>query len=123
MTQRVLVVGNCDADYLRIRSLVEGAFDAVAVRCDGPRDTIEELQAAPADLVLVNRILDGDQSRGLNVIIAIKADAQLARTPCMLLSNFAAHQQAAVAAGAEPGFGKAELDEPATRQRLAKFLA
>ncbi len=40
----------------------------------------------------------------------------------MLLSNFPQYQEAAVAAGAEPGFGKAELDRPETLERLRRFL-
>ena len=40
----------------------------------------------------------------------------------MLLSNFPEAQEAAVKAGAEPGFGKAEFDRPETVERLARFL-
>ena len=43
--------------------------------------------------------------------------------PVMLVTNYPEHQQQAIAAGAEPGFGKAELASPATLAKLAKFLA
>jgi hypothetical protein len=40
----------------------------------------------------------------------------------MLVTNYPEHQQEAVAAGAEPGFGKAELGQLATRDKLSRFL-
>ena len=74
-------------------------------------------------LVMVNRKLDADYSDGLEIIRKIKADPKLAATPCMLVTNYAEHQQAAVAAGAEPGFGKLAYDRPETREQLARFLS
>ncbi len=71
---------------------------------------------------MVNRKLDIDYTDGLEIIRQIKADPQLAAVPCMLVTNYAEHQQAAVAAGAEPGFGKLELGSPETRAKLARFL-
>ena len=123
MPKRVLEVGNCDADHGQIRQLLESQFDVNVVRCHSREDAISALRAAPADLVLVNRILDRDQSLGLDIIREIKADTALAKTPCMLLTNFPEHQQTAIGAGAEVGFGKAELHEPETCQKLARVLA
>jgi hypothetical protein len=40
----------------------------------------------------------------------------------MLITNYADHQDAAVAAGAHRGFGKKELGLPVTHQRLAAIL-
>jgi hypothetical protein len=40
----------------------------------------------------------------------------------MLVSNYPEYQQQAIAAGCEPGFGKAELSAPATLDKLARFL-
>ncbi|HYW80014.1 MAG TPA: response regulator, partial [Thermoguttaceae bacterium] len=74
------------------------------------------------DLVLVNRRIEDDNSDGLAVIEQIKADPHLAETPVMMLSNYAEAQAAALAAGAEPGFGKAELGHPATVEKLGRFL-
>ena len=83
---------------------------------------LELLRSQTFDLVLVNRKLDIDDSDGLEIIERIKADPQLAGTPCMLITNYAEHQQAAVAAGALAGFGKKELHAAATRQKLAQVL-
>ena len=122
MAKRVLDVGNCFADHTSLRSLMEEHFDVEVVRVHGWNDAIAELKAAPADLVLVNRKLDRDGSDGLEVIRQIKADPQFAGTPCMLITNYADHQQRAVQAGAERGFGKAELHDPETVEKLRRFL-
>lgn len=122
MVKRVLDVGNCDMDHGNLRRLVEGFFDAKLVRCHTASDVVTELRRSGADLVLVNRQFDQDLSEGVELIRQVKADPQLSSTPCMLLTNFPEYQQSAVAAGAEPGFGKRELTEPQTRDLLAKFL-
>jgi hypothetical protein len=59
----------------------------------------------------------------LDIIKQIKADARLKSVPCMLITNYADQQKAAVAVGAEYGFGKKELHDQKTHERLAKFLA
>ena len=122
MTKRVLDVGNCDMDHGSIRKMLETSFGASVLRAHGPDDALAQLRTQPVDLVLVNRKLDQDYSDGLEIIQSIKADPKLAGVPCMLVTNYADHQQAAVAAGAEHGFGKKELYAPATQERLAKVL-
>lgn len=123
MGKRVLDVGNCVPDHAAIRGMLERSFGADVVQVDGPDDALAALRKEHFDLVLVNRKLDQDYSDGLDVIKTIKADAKLARMPCMLVTNYADQQQAAVAAGAEYGFGKKELQSEQTRARLAKFLS
>jgi CheY-like chemotaxis protein len=123
MTKRVLDVGQCSVDHSAIRRLIEGDFSAKVVQAHQLDDALAQLRSEPFDLVLVNRKLDVDYSDGLAVIRAIKADSSLAGTPMMLVSNYPDAQDAAIAAGAVPGFGKAELSEPATREKLRPFLA
>lgn len=120
--KRVLDVGNCDLDHGTLTRYLQQHFQVEVVRARLRDEALATLRQQPCDLVLVNRLLDEDGSEGLEVIRQIKADPQLARVPCMLISNFPESQQAAVAAGAEYGFGKKELDMPQTRQRLARFL-
>jgi CheY-like chemotaxis protein len=123
MSKRVLDVGQCDFDHGAIRRLIEDEFAAQVVQAHGLNDALVRLKNDPFNLVLVNRKLDSDYSDGLAVVRAIKADASLADTPVMLVSNYPDAQEAAVAAGAQPGFGKAELYQPATREKLRPFLA
>ena len=123
MSKRVLDVGNCVPDHGAIRSLLERTFGAEVVQTHGPEDTLAELQRGEFDLVLINRKLDQDYSDGLDIIQRIKADAALADTPVMLITNYEDHQSDAVAAGAEPGFGKLSLNTPQTIERLGRFLS
>lgn len=123
MTKRVLAVGNCSADHGAIAATIKRAFGAEVVRAHGRDDALAAMHRGPFELVLVNRILDRDGSDGLDVIRAIKATPEGGAVPVMLITNFAEHQQTAIAAGAEPGFGKAELGSADTRQKLARFLA
>jgi len=122
MAKRVLDVGNCVPDHAAIRGLLESSFGAEVVQAHGPGDALRLLKAQPFDLVLVNRKLDQDYSDGLPIIKSIKADAKLVSVPCMLITNHADHQQEAVAAGAEFGFGKKELQSRETHAKLARFL-
>ena len=123
MAKRVLDVGNCVPDHAAIRGMLIKTFGVEVAQADGPDDTLSLLRQQPFDLVLVNRKLDQDYSDGLDIIKTIKADAQLASTPCMLITNYPDQQATAVAAGAEYGFGKKELYAEATHQRLSKFLS
>ena len=122
MPKRVLDVGNCVPDHAAIRTMLERTFGAEVVQADGPQDSLNLLRNQTFDLVLVNRKLDQDYSDGLEIIKQIKADQKLAPLPCMLITNYADQQQAAVAVGAEYGFGKKELSAEKTKERLAKFL-
>jgi|SRR3569623_216332 len=122
MAKRVLDVGQCVPDHAAIRRLVQGVFGAEVVQADHLGDALEALRKQTFDLVLINRKLDIDYSDGMEVLRAIKAEPDFAAVPIMLVTNYPEHQQAAIAAGAEAGFGKADLSLPATREKLARFL-
>lgn len=122
MPKRVLDIGNCVPDHRTIEVVITSHFDAEVVAADQWDDAREMLREQPFDLVLVNRRLDIDYSDGLEIIRKLKADAELRALPVMLVSNFAEHQQSAVAAGAVEGFGKQSLRDPALRDKLAPYL-
>ena len=122
MSKRVLAVGNCDYDHGSIRSLIEDNFEARVARAHGPKDTMAALRAEDFDLVVINRRLLRDQSDGIAIIEQMKADDRLGDIPVMLITNYPEHQQRAIAAGAKPGFGKAQLLDPATLAKLREFL-
>lgn len=81
-----------------------------------------EAQMRGADLALVNRVLDGDFETDEGVeLIRLRAGGGKMRW--MLVSNYADAQVAAEAAGALPGFGKAEVNSDKARRRLVDALA
>lgn len=123
MKRTVLDVGNCRFDHAAIVALLRGNFEVEVLRGARADEAIKTLRARPVDLVLLNRIFVADGTEGIEVIRRIKQDPELGGIPVMLLSNYPEYQAAAVAAGAEPGFGKAELDDPETIRKLRRFLA
>jgi CheY-like chemotaxis protein len=102
--------------------MIENHFDAVVLQAHGEEDALSLLRSEQIHLVLVNRKLDRDQTDGIEVIKRIKAIPESAATPAMLITNYPEHQERAVKAGAQRGFGKADLDAPATRELLERFL-
>jgi CheY-like chemotaxis protein len=123
MTRRVLSVGQCVPDHASLVRFLQSHFDVEIVPAETGPDALDALRKGPFDLVLVNRKLDVDYSDGADVLRAIKSDPELAGTPVMLVSNYREHQDNAVAAGAEYGFGKLEYQSPDVVRRLEKFLA
>jgi CheY-like chemotaxis protein len=122
MPKRVLDVGNCDPDHAAIRAFLAKLTDCEVDRADDAAGALPMLASNRYDLVLVNRKLDVDYSDGLEVIRRIKADPKTANVPVMLITNYADHQDAAVAIGAVRGFGKLEFSDVAPRDRVAAVL-
>jgi two-component system chemotaxis response regulator CheY len=119
---KVLNVGQCDLDHPRIHALIADAFGAAVERAHTAAEALARARAERFDLVLINRILDADGSSGLELVRQLKQAAVTPGVPVMLVSNYASAQQAAVALGAEPGFGKDALDDPATVGLLKPYL-
>jgi two-component system chemotaxis response regulator CheY len=122
MPKRILDVGQCGPDHATIRSYFTRNFDCEVVQTHGPDDTLAQLKSGRFDLVLINRKLDADYTDGMDILKKIKADASIADVPVMIVTNYAEHQDAAVAAGAVRGFGKLEYDKPETRDKIAAAL-
>ena len=118
----ILDVGNCGPDHAAIKRFFASHFECEVAQADQATDAIAKMQQQPFDLVVVNRKLDVDYSDGIEVIKQIKATAELADVPAMLITNFPEHQQAAMEIGAVQGFGKLELNEPATLSRVQAVL-
>jgi len=110
MPKRILLIGHCGADssYLRL-ALKKTVPDVQIQSADDANSLTAALDGEPIDLVLFNRELDYgfDSTEGVEVIRSLQS--KYANVPMMLVSNYAQAQQAAVSAGALPGFGKREL--------------
>jgi DNA-binding NarL/FixJ family response regulator len=122
MKKRVLDVGNCGPDHSSIKHFLAKYFDCELLQADGADDALRALRAGPVDLVLVNRKLDMDYSDGIDVIRQIKAAADLAHVPTMLITNYDEHHEAAMEIGALRGFGKLDLAKPETVAKLQPIL-
>jgi len=118
----VLSVGQCRPDSAAIGHYLRSNFGAEVVTADTAAAALQLLAERSFQLVLLNRILDADGSEGMQILHEIRRQERWQELPVTLVSNYAEWQQKAVAAGALPGFGKAELNRPETRQRVAEAL-
>lgn len=121
-TRQVLSVGQCDYDHGQIQRFLQAHFDVQVTAVDTQSEARHELQQRAYDLVLVNRLFDLDHAPGLEFIRELRADAQLARVPVMLVSDLAVAQDNAVQLGAVRGFGKSQLRQSGTATLLEPYL-
>jgi CheY-like chemotaxis protein len=120
--QKLLIVGQCDFDYQRISFVVKKNYNIEIHRADLFDDAIQSALDTQYDLIMINRLLDIDRSEGMAVLHELKSNPQTEHTPVMIISDYQEAQEAAVAAGASLGFGKATLDTPQTFALLSNFL-
>ncbi len=123
LQKTVLSVGQCGPDQASISGFLNTHFNVETLTSDLLPDTLDVLRSRKVDLVLINRKLDTDYTDGINILKSIKADAELSHIPVMIISNFDDAQQMAVAAGGSRGFGKSELSDPETQNRVAAALS
>jgi hypothetical protein len=119
---RVVLVGHCGPDSYALRSAVARFVPgAEVVFAHHARALDEELSRA--DLLLINRTLDGDydDAGGIELIHRLRARGA-AKPRLMLVSNYSEAQAQAEMAGAAPGFGKREMNAESTRERLRAAL-
>lgn len=112
---RVLLVGHCVPDAYALKSAVRRALGEPEIfAVDSDAELARRL--AGANLLLVNRVLDGNfpDDTGIELVGRLAASG----VPAMLISNFPEAQSAAVAAGARPGFGKKDMNS----ERAAALL-
>lgn len=118
----LLDVGNCDPDHGMIRGMLTKHFDVQIDRVMFVDDALKKMRERTYALVLFNRLVFADSSEGIELLRQAKADPALRSMPIMMISNYADAQQASVAAGGEPGFGKADAGSPKTVELLGKYL-
>ncbi len=120
--KRVLDVGNCGPDHHSLTMMVSRNFDGVSVdQAHQADDAVSLVNENDYSLVVVNRLLDRDGSQGMSVIAELKAAKP--ELPIMLVTNYQEHQDAAVAAGCVPGYGKNDLFSPTTVELFRGYLA
>jgi two-component system chemotaxis response regulator CheY len=120
--KRVLSIGQCGADHYGISQAIRAHFDAEIIPAATAEQALALLREASFDLVLVNRILDANGAPGLKIIAQLK-NALPESPPIMLVSNYPEYQQQAEELGAVPGFGKGNMDETESVERLRNYLS
>ena len=119
--RRVLSVGQCEPDHAALVRFLTTHFDVEIVPVKLPAEAAEAMRKSRFDLALVNRKLDEDYSDGLEVVKILKAEADLAAVPVMLISNHPEAHAEGARHGALPGFGKLEYNA-ATIELLRPLL-
>lgn len=115
--RRVVLVGHCVPDEWMLRSAVTRAVPGAQITKVNHHDELAE-HATPESLLLVNRVLDGvfSDSGGIELIkrMAVEPDA-----PALLLvSDIDDAQSQAEEHGARPGFGKTQINDSRTTERV-----
>ncbi len=119
---RIALVGHCGPDSFALRSAAGRTVPGVqVVFANDSRSVDAEFEAS--DLLLVNRVLDGEFESSAVVelireLVARPAARGGRKAALMLVSNFADAQKDAVAAGAMPGFGKKEMNSERARDLI-----
>ena len=119
---RVLDVGQCNPDHSTISRLLSDHFDVRVDRAATVGEALAMMHRQSYRLVLVNRLIDEDGSDGMELIRNATADERLRATPLMLVSNYDDAQNQAVEAGGLRGFGKSQIGNRETIERLAELL-
>lgn len=119
---RILLVGHCRPDACALRSALSSLAPGARVEFVNDAATLAR-EATAADLLLINRVLDGefDSDGGIELLRAL--DAAGDGPVLMLVSDRPEAQAEAQDAGAAPGFGKREMWAEETRRRIAGALA
>jgi predicted oxidoreductase len=122
MSKKIALVGHCgpDSSYLRM-AVTKAVRDAKIVLADDDSD-LKKLLTDGVDLLLFNRILDYGFRSDEGVEIIRELRNQHPSVKMMLVSNYEKAQEAAVQAGALPGFGKREIGSPRVTQVLREAL-
>lgn len=120
---RIALVGHCGPDSWMLKGVAQRAFPGGEVVMMND-DASARAEAARADLLLINRTLDGDFSTGSGLdLIGELMPMKGRRAAVMLVSNFAEAQAKARALGASRGFGKSKAGGPDAAAAMHEAIA
>jgi two-component system chemotaxis response regulator CheY len=114
----ILLVGHCGPDGHMLRNITQRAVPAARIEMVDD-DHLLSAHLPQADLLLVNRLLDGAMSHSSGIELIRALAAKPAAPAMMLVSNYPEAQAAAEAAGALPGFGKRDAYAEETARRIS----
>lgn len=117
MSKTIVLVGHCGPDNSMLRSALRSLLPDAKVETAGSDAALDKL-AGQSDLLLVNRVLDGD----FDVAEGLELFPRRGSAAFMLISDLPDAQARAEAAGARPGFGKRQLRGEIMRSRVLAAL-
>ncbi len=117
----VVLVGHCRPDAWMLSSMVRRVAPAWRVEMVGSDDELAGV-IAEADVLLVNRVLDGAFGDVMGVTLIERLAAGDGAPPMILISNHADAQENAARVGARDGFGKRDLNTPRAAELLLAAL-
>lgn len=119
--RRIALVGHCGFDRFMLKRAVGKIADGAELICVNDAQSLA-VNADARTLLLINRKLDGlfDTDSGVDLITRLSASDS--PPVMMLVSDISQAQQQAEQAGAKPGFGKSELGQDTTRDRIRAAL-
>ncbi|MEZ6243435.1 MAG: hypothetical protein R3B57_10370 [Phycisphaerales bacterium] len=118
----IVLVGHCRPDAWMLASMVRRAAPEWRVEMASSDEELRRL-LDEADLLLVNRQLDGlfEDDSGIALIERFAGDKDA--PAIMLVSNFPDAHEAALKAGAIEGFGKRDLNSPRVAELVRAALS
>lgn len=121
-SKRVILVGHCSPDSAYLSITIRSVFPSAIIEQAMDDATLQAQLNKNPDLLLVNRMLDGDFTYPGGIELIKSCRATHANVPMMLISNYADAQRQAQAEGAVPGFGKSELNSKKAREALVSAM-
>lgn len=122
MASKVVLVGHCGPDSSFLKLAVNRALPGSSVVSADDAASLDKQIEQGAELLLLNRVLDYgfDVEEGAQLIRELKPKHP--KLKFMLVSNYDDAQQAAMRAGALPGFGKRDIGSPKVTEMLKGAL-
>lgn len=122
MSRKIALVGHCGPDSSYLRMAVLKAMPGAEIYSADDDHELTELLGVGMDLLLFNRELGYgfDEKRGVEAIKTLHK--RLPHVRMMLVSNYPDAQAAAVANGAQPGFGKREIGSAKVLEAIQSAL-
>jgi two-component system, chemotaxis family, chemotaxis protein CheY len=122
MSKRIALIGHCgpDSSYLRM-AVGRAGRDIEIVAADDGVD-LQRVLDEGVDLLLFNRVLDYGFEETEGVELLRKLRNKHPELKMMLVSNYPEAQDAAVKAGALPGFGKREIGSPRVTEMIREAI-
>jgi two-component system, chemotaxis family, chemotaxis protein CheY len=122
MSKRIALIGHCgpDSSYLRM-AVGRAGRDIEIIAADDGVD-LQRVLDEGVDLLLFNRVLDYGFEETEGVELLRKLRNKHPELKMMLVSNYPEAQDAAVKAGALPGFGKREIGSPRVTEMIREAI-